>query len=91
LIKDDIFKAEVCSLKYPLYNSGSLRLYIFWAFDKLVIVSGLCGAWKIKGLKADGIFWIKKFEQAGQVSGCPVLCNVFVVEGKWQKKTGRIL
>lgn len=84
-------EAEGCTFKYPLYNSACLRLYFFLAFDKQVIVLGLCGVWKMKGLKADGKCWMKKFEWAGQISGVPILHNVFVVEGEWQKKMGRIL
>lgn len=45
----------------------------------------------MKGLKADGKCWMKKFKWAGEISGLPILHNVFVVEGKWQKKMGRIL
>lgn len=56
-----------------------------------MIVLGLYGVGKMKGLKADGKCWMKKFEWAGQISGVPILHNVFVGEGKWQKKMGRIL
>lgn len=51
-MKDDILEAEICALKYPLYNSGCLRLYAFLPLDKPAMGSGLCGLYKMKGLKA---------------------------------------
>lgn len=66
MIKDDILEAEICTLKqFRLLKS--LLLFLF--SNELVIVLGLCGVWKMKGLKADWKCWIKKFEQVGQVLG----------------------